>query len=138
MVQIISIKNKQFTLLKDYIKDICPNCGTVEQTTAPPSFPYLTFVQMDNAPYKKTRDSGSRENHVQPMFQVDVYMNDNNMYKAEQVIAKADDCLQSYGWERIFGAKPLASGMAGVARQTARYQGIVEQTAPNDYKIYSN
>ena len=135
MVQIISIKNLQFTLLKEYIKDICPNCGTVEQTTAPPSFPYLTFVLMDNPCYKKSQDSDSKENHVQTMFQVDVYMNDNNMYKAEQVIAKADECLQSYGWERIFGAKPISSGMAGVARQTARYQAIVKQTAPNDYTV---
>ena len=69
------------------------------------------------------------------MFQVDVYMNDNNRYKAEQGIAKADECLQSYGWERIFGAKPISSGMAGVARQTARYRAKVKQTAPNDYTV---
>lgn len=135
MVQIISIKNLQFTLLKTYIADICPNCGTVEQTTKPTAFPYLTFVQMDNPSYKPSQDSDSKENHVQPMFQVDVYMNNSDMYKAEQVIAKADDCLQSYGWERIFGNKPMQSMSVDVARQTARYQGIVKQNAPNNFTV---
>jgi len=135
VVQIIQIKNLQFTLLKNYIKDICPNCGTIEQTTKPAKFPYLTFVQMDNPSYKPTQDSDSKENHVQPMFQVDVYMNNSDMYTAETVIAKADECLQSYGWERIFGAKPMSSMSTDVARQTARYQAIVKQNSPNNFTV---
>lgn len=124
-----------FSTLKTYITSICPNCGTVEKTTAPTAFPYLLFVQKDNPSYAPSIDSDSKENHVQPMVQIDIFMNNNDMYKAELVANKADECMQLYGWQRIFGYQPLSVGADGVCRLTARYQAIIKQNSPNNFTV---
>lgn len=126
----INIKNAMYTVLKNEIASICPNSGTVEQET-PPSFPYLSFIQKDNPSYKKTQDSGSKENHVQPMIQIDIYTTDS-MYKCETIADKADAVMQSCGWERIFGPQPIKSSYF---RITMRYQGIVKKNGTNDFTI---
>jgi len=133
----INIKNLQYTRLKTYAPflALCTNSGTIEQTTKPTAFPYMTFVQMDNTPYAPSIDSDSKENHVQPMIQIDVYTSNSNMYQAEQIIEKADDLMQADGWQRIFGPKPMPSMSVDVARQTARYQAIVKQNSPNNFTV---
>ena len=131
----INIKNAMYTILKAYIASVCTNSGTIEGNTTPTAFPYLLFVQKDNPIYKPSMDSDSKENHVQPMVQIDVFMNQNKMNIAEQVADKADECMQLYGWQRIFGYQPLSVGTDGVCRLTARYQAIIKQNAPNDFTV---
>ncbi len=129
----INIKNAMFTTLKNEIKDICPNLGSVESDT-PPNLPYIAFLQRDNAPFKGSADSGSKENHVQPMIQIDVYTSKTNdtMYHAETIADKADEIMQKYGWERIFGPQPIATNYF---RVTMRYQGVVRKNGTNDYTV---
>ena len=128
----ISIETTLFNIVKDAVKSICPNYGTVEQAT-PSSFPYMLFVQKDNPSYKGTQDSDSKENHVQPMIQIDIFSN-KSMYECKTIIAKADDEMQKYGFERIFGAQPIPTGST-YYRITARYQGIVQQNALDDFTV---
>ena len=126
----INIKNAMFTTVKNEIKDICPNLGSVEEST-PPASPYLSFVQRDNPSYTNSQDSGSSENHVQPMVQIDIYST-SSMYECETIADKVSDIMLKYGWKRIFGPQPLKTNFF---RITMRFQGIVRKNGTNDYTV---
>lgn len=133
----INIKNAQYTRLKTYapFSALCTNSGTVEVNSQPTAFPYTSFVQKDNMPLAQSIDSGSKENHVQPMIQIDIYMNNNDMYKAEQVAEQADALMQIDGWQRTFGYQPTPTAWTGIVRLTARYTAIIKQNAPNEFTV---
>ncbi len=132
----ISIKNYQFTRVKTGISSICANCGTLSENEAPTALPYLSFTQKDNPTYRQTRDSGSNENHVQPMVQIEVYTSKTNstMYQCEQIFNKADEIMINDGWTRITGPIPSSKTHHSL---TARYQAVVGQNAPNDFTVYN-
>jgi hypothetical protein len=134
VVKIIDIEYFEFNRVKTAVTSLCTNCGTTDQTGTP-KFPYLKFDQKDNPAYKPSIDSGSKENHVQPMIQIDVYMNNSDKYKAKQIMALADTQMQIDGFERIFGPQGLPTTTAGVICLTARYQAIIKQNAPNDFTV---
>ena len=126
----IDIEALQYTRIKEAIKSLCPNSGTVNQSDNP-KFPYLQFVQMDNPSYKPTQDSDSKENHVNPMIQIDVYTT-SSLYDAKQILKLADTQMQSDGWERTF-MQPL--NLSSPFRYTARYRGIVKENSPNNFTV---
>lgn len=129
----IDIEVLQYNRVKDAISSLCPNSGTVDQSGTP-KFPYLQFVQMDNPTYKFTQDSDSKENHVNPMIQIDVYTTDS-LYNAKQILKLADTQMQSDGWERTF-MQPL--NLSSPFRYTARYTAVVEEISPNKFRVFSN
>jgi len=128
------IESLEFTRVKTAIASLCPNCGTVP-LTGTLSTAYLLFDQKDNPSYKPSQDSGSKENHVQPMIQIDVYVSNNNKYLGKQIHALSDTQMQSDGWERIFGPQSLPTTTANVLCLTTRYQAIIRQNAPNDFTV---
>jgi hypothetical protein len=132
---LIDIENLQFTRVKSAVSALCTECGTSDKTATTPPIAYLLFVQKDNPAYRRTIDSGSKENHVQPMIQIDVITQDS-LYKAKQIIKLADAQMQLDGWERIFGPQPLS--LAKPFRVVARYQAVVTETSPNNFRVYSN
>lgn len=133
MIIIIDIETSQYNRVKDGVKSLCINSGTAEPQT-PPSFPYLSFVQKDNPIYRKTSDSGGKENHVQPMIQIDAFST-TSMYNAKQIIKLADTVMVGDGWERIL-LQPTQS--VSPFRMTARYQAVVTETSPNNFTVFSN
>lgn len=126
----IDIEALQFTRVKEAVSSLCPNCGTISQDDKP-KFPYLQFVQLDNPAYWQTADSDSKENHVQPMIQIDVYTTDS-LYQAKQILKLADTQMQTDGWERTF-MQPLS--LSSPFRYTARYRAIVKENGPNSYTV---
>ena len=133
----IDIENLEFTRVKTAVSTLCPNCGTIPLSGTIQSA-YLLFDQKDNPSYKPTQDSDSKENHVQPMIQIDVYVTNNDKYKAKQIMTLADTQMQTDGWERIFGPQSIPTTTANVLCLTARYQGIVESIGSNQFRVYSN
>jgi hypothetical protein len=130
----IDIEYLEFGRVKTAVSTLCTNCGTSDQTGTP-TFPYLKFDQKDNPAYKPSIDSDSKENHVQPMIQIDAYMNNNDKLKAKQILTLADTQMQSDGWQRIFGIQVLPTATDKVLCATARYQAIIKQNAPNDFTV---
>jgi len=130
----IDIEYLEFSRVKTSVASLCTNCGTTDQTGVA-TFPYLKFDQKDNPQYKKSQDSDSKENHVQPMIQIDVYVTNNDKLKAKQIMALADTQMKTDGWERTFGPQSLPTTTANVICLTARYQGIVQQNAPNSFTV---
>jgi len=133
VVNIIDIEVAQFNKVKTGIASLCTNSGTVEPQT-PPSFPYLSFVMKDNPIYRRTSDSDKKENHVQPMIQIDVFST-TSMYNAKQIMKLVDAVMVGDGWERTF-LQPIQS--VSPFRVTARYQAVVTETSPNNFRVYSN
>jgi len=130
----IDIESLQFTRVKSAVVasfSTC-ECQTVDNSATSPKFPYLQFSQKDNPTYAPSIDGGSKENHVQPMIQIDVYTTDTTL-KAKQIMAVADTQMQTDGWQRIFGPQPLS--LTSPYRFTARYQAIVKQNAPNNFTV---
>lgn len=130
----IDIEYFEFGRVKTAVSTLCTTCGTTDQSGTP-VFPYLKFDQKDNPVYKQSIDSGSKENHVQPMIQLDVYMNNNDKLKSKQIMALADTQMRTDGFERVFGPQYLPTTTTGVICLTARYQVIIKQNAPNDFTV---
>lgn len=130
----INIKNSQYTRVKNAISSICQNSGTSEENDTPPKLPYLLFVQKDNPTHRQSQTFDSKENHVQPMVQIDVYTSkeSDTMYNCEKIFELADNQMVADGWTRIFGPQPQTKGHN---RLTARYQAIVKLNSPNDFTV---
>lgn len=126
----IDIENQQFTRVKNELGSLCKSYGTSLVSDKPPLFPYMAFVQRDNPIYQKTIDSGSNENHVQPMIQISVF-SDKNKTECKNIIAAADRVMVDDGWIRIFGPQPIETS-SSYFRMDARYQAVVDKNK----KIY--
>lgn len=121
----IDIENQQFTKVKTALGRLCKGYGTSLVSDKPASWPYMSFVQMDNPVYQRTIDSGSNENHVQPMIQISVYSKSNKT-ECKNVIAAADAVMINDGWVRIFGPQPIEVN-SSYFRMDARYQAVVDK-----------
>lgn len=104
-------------------------CMAGIQTSAPAKFPFVTVIQQDNPVYVRSQDSGSLENHVQPMFEVNVYSNKKNGKKEEckAIIGTVDDALMGMGFTRTMMSPILNLLDDTVYRITARYTGVVSR-----------
>lgn len=129
----IDIENALYTLVKNEALAICPNSGTTELNGAPPSWPYMLFIQKDNPSYTKSADSESKENHVQPMIQIDIYSKVSKQ-ECKNIMNVVDDSMQKYGFSRIFGVQPINTGST-YYQTIARYQAIVKKNATNDFTV---
>lgn len=121
----IDIENKQYTAVKNGIKDICSSIGTSINSSKPPDFPYLAFEQLDNPIHQRTISSGSNENHVQPMIQISVFSTKNKT-ECKNIMSKADEIMLNDGWTRTFGPRQIETN-SSYYRIDARYQAIVDK-----------
>ena len=56
---------------------------TGDYAKAPPKFPFVSFVEVDNAPYRRSQTNVDMENHVSLLYEVDVYSNKATGKKSE-------------------------------------------------------
>ena len=98
-----------------------------EYVPAPAKFPAVSIVEMDNAIYERTVDSGSMENDADVMYEVDVYSNKAKGKKAEckQIAAFIDVQFQAMGFRRVF-LNPIQNlNDATIYRMTGRYRAVI-------------
>ena len=98
----------------------------------PSQVPAVAVEMVDNPTYMQTLDTNWRENHAQPLFQIDGYTNDvaGRKTQCKQILAVVDDVMQSLGLVRISGPTPTPN--TDKYRMSARYRCIVS----NDGKVY--
>ncbi len=128
----IDIEPYLFTKVKNAVPEKV-DCDTSYERT-PSSFPRLTLIVEDNSVYEKTVDSGSNENHVSIMVEVNVYTNKATGKKQEckEIMASADEALLALGLIRTY-LKPTPNlEDPTVYRMTARYMGVADK----DKNIY--
>ena len=126
----IDVENQVFTKIHTVLTKAFPKIelGSTDDRV-PSSFPYVCVKEVDNYIYTKTIDSGSGENHVKVMYQVDVYSNKVSGRKSEakKILAKADEVLRGLGFTRL-SSSPVDMDNGTICRYVARYSAVVSKT----------
>jgi hypothetical protein len=102
---------------------------TGEYVKTPSTFPHVALVEMDNQSYQRTEDSGSSENHVSVMYEVDIYSNKKVGKKAEckEIASLIDDQMLALGFARVM-LQPIPNlDDATIYRMVGRYSAIVSK-----------
>ena len=99
-----------------------------EETKVPASFPAVLILEKSNTVYLDSRDE-NKENHVNVMFQADIYDNDvaDKKSNCRNIATKLDDIMQKMGFTRTF-LEPIANlEDATIYRISARYTAVVSK-----------
>lgn len=99
----------------------------------PPKFPFVSLVEADNTTRTDTIDSGSFENHVNVMYEVNVYSNKSGGRKSEcrAILATIDETFVRMGFARTM-RNPVSMDDATIYRMVARYTAAIDKNG----KIY--
>lgn len=99
----------------------------------PSKFPFVSLVEADNTTRTDTIDSGSFENHVNVMYEVNVYSNKSGGRKSEcrAILATIDETFVRMGFARTM-RNPVSMDDATIYRMVARYTAAIDKNG----KIY--
>lgn len=126
----IDIENAIFDTVATVVRGKFPDSYMVgEYVKTPPKFPCISLVEMDNQSYQRTEDSGSSENHVSVMYEVNIYSNKAMGKKAEckEIAALIDEQMMALGFARTM-LQPIPNGDdATIYRMVGRYSAIVSK-----------
>ena len=126
----IDVENEIFTLVSTAVRAKYPKIYmTGEYLKSPPSFPCVSLIETDNQIYRNTRDSGSIENHVQVLYEVNVYSNKTSGKKSEckAIIALIDSEMELLGFTRTLMNPVPNEADATIYRMVARYRAIISK-----------
>lgn len=124
----IDIENDVFRLVATKLRaKVNPIYVTGEYVKAPPKFPCVTLVAIDNRPVISTQTTSSMENHVHITFEINVYSNKSDGKKSEckSIIKIVDDVLLNLGFNRLM-IQPIQNNLdATIYRMVGRYSSVV-------------
>ena len=126
----IDIENDIFNTVASVVRAKYPDIYMVgEYVKTPPKFPCVSLVEMDNQSYQRTEDSGSSENHVSVMYEVNVYSNKTVGKKLEckAIAAAIDEQMLALGFARTM-LQPIPNlDDATIYRMVGRYSAIISK-----------
>lgn len=125
----IDIESEVFDDVSKAVRNEYPNVYmTGEYVRVPPSFPCVSLIEADNQIYRNTRDSGHIENHVQVIYEVNVYSNKTKWKKTEckAIISLIDSRMELLGFTRTI-LTPVPNEQDGIYRMVGRYRAIVSR-----------
>ena len=131
----IDIENEVFDRVAKRVREQFPNIFMVgEYVKSPSSFPAVSLMEMDNSVRETTIDSGSNENHVNVMYEVNVYSNKIAGKKSEckAIIALIDTEMTTMGFVRVTLTPVPNEYDSTIYRMVGRYRAVVS----TDHKIY--
>ena len=102
---------------------------TGEYINIPPSFPSVSIIQKSSPTYKRTQTTDSNENHVDVMFEVNIYSNKKTGKKAEckQIAKIIDDQFLQLGFDRTM-LEPIDNfNDTTIYRMVGRYVAVVSK-----------
>jgi hypothetical protein len=102
---------------------------TGEYVKVPSKFPCVSLMEMDNQSYQRTEDSGSAENHVSVMYEVNVYSNKSVGKKSEckAIATLIDEQMLALGFARTM-LQPIPNlDDATIYRMVGRYSAIISK-----------
>lgn len=126
----IDIENEIFQRLATIVRNKYPKIFmTGEYVKAPPSFPCVSIIEMDNQVLRSTRDSSNIENHVQVLYEVNVYSNKTSGKKSEckVILAIIDSEMGGLGFTRTMMNPIPNEENATIYRVVARYRAIISK-----------
>lgn len=126
----IDIENEIFNSVATEVRNKYPGIYMVgEYVKTPPSFPCVSLVEMDNQSYQRTEDSGSTENHVSVMYEVNIYSNKTVGKKTEckAIAALTDERMLALGFARTM-LQPIPNmDDATIYRMVGRYSAVISK-----------
>lgn len=126
----IDIENEIFNSVATEVRNKYPGIYMVgEYVKTPPSFPCVSLVEMDNQSYQRTEDSGSTENHVSVMCEVNIYSNKTVGKKTEckAIAALIDERMLALGFARTM-LQPIPNlDDATIYRMVGRYSAVISK-----------
>ena len=128
MFYIIDIEAEIFNTVATRVREVYPDIFiTGEYVPSPPSFPAVSLMEMDNSVRVDTVDSGSNENHVNVMYEANVYSNKVSGKKSETkvIMDLIDEVMLSMGFARV-EMRPVPNEYdSSIHRRLARYRATV-------------
>ena len=124
----IDIESAVFNRVADRVREQFPDIFMVgEYVNSPASFPAVSLVEMDNSTRIETIDSGSRENHANVMYEVNVYSNKTVGKKSEckAIIALIDEEMLAMGFSRSTLTPVPNEYDSTIYRMVGRYRAAV-------------
>lgn len=126
----IDIETEAFNIVSKKVREEYPKVYmTGEYVKSPPSFPCISLIEVDNQIYRNTRTTECIENHVQVLYEVNVYSNKTSGKKAEckAIISLIDKEMEALGFTRTLMNPVPNEEEATVYRIVARYRAIVSK-----------
>ena len=131
----IDIEYEVFDRVAKRVREQFPNIFiTGEYVKSPSSFPAASVVEMDNSIRESTVDSGSNENHINVMYEVNVYSNKTAAKKTEckKILALIDMEMVAMGFVRSTLTPVPNEYDSTIYRMVGRYKAAVS----SNLKIY--
>ena len=131
----IDIENEVFDRVAKRVREQFPNIFMVgEYVSSPSSFPAVSLIEQDNSIRESTIDSGSNENHVNVMYELNVYSNKTVGKKSEckAIATLIDSEMTAMGFVRSTLTPVPNEYDSTIYRMVGRYQAAVS----SDYKIF--
>ena len=126
----IDIENEVFNSVATEVRAKYPGIYVVgEYVKTPPKFPCVSLVEMDNQSYQRTEDSGSSENHVSVMYEVNIYSNKTVGKKAEckAIATLIDEQMLALGFARTM-IQPIPNlDDATIYRMVGRSSAVISK-----------
>ena len=124
----IDIESAVFNAVATKVRESFPDIFMVgEYVKSPPSFPAVSLMEMDNSTRVETIDSGSKENHANVMYEVNVYSNKTVGKKSEckAIIALIDEEMLAMGFSRSTLTPVPNEYDSTIYRMVGRYRAAV-------------
>jgi len=126
----IDPENEIFTLVAADLRARYPKIYvTGEYVKSPSSFPCVSLVMASNTTHRGTQTSVEMENHVDVMFEVNVYSNKQTGKKTEckAIASTVDDKMKSLGFDRAMLQPVSNANDTAIYRMIGRYRAVVSK-----------
>lgn len=126
----IDIESEVFGVISNAVRSAYPGSYVSgEYVKAPPTFPAVLLVEMDNVVYDKTQTSDNVENHATVTYDVEVFSNKTSGKKSEckAIAALIDNELAALGFSRMM-LQPIPNmDDATIYRIKGRYRAVASK-----------
>lgn len=126
----IDVEKEIFGIVSKAVRTKYPSIFmTGEYVKSPSSFPCVYLVEMDNQIYRNTRTNTSIENHVQVVYEVNVFSNLKTGKKSQcrEIMSTIDTEMAALGFTRTMMNPIPNEEDATIYRMVARYRAIVSK-----------
>ena len=126
----IDNENAIFTAIRAGLTAASLDVELFDQTILSPSvFPCVCVENIDNYTYRKTIDSGSNENHVRVVYEVNVYSDRTYDKRGEckSIFAVVSDVLTGLGFTRN-SMNPVNLNESTAYRLVGRFSAVISNT----------
>lgn len=126
----IDIETEIFNEVSAKVRDQYPDIFmTGEYVKTPSSFPCVSLVEVDNATFRNTQTTESKENHVAAMYELNVYSNRTKGKKAEckEIASFIDEILMGLNFTRTMLEPVPNQDNATIYRMLGRYRAVISK-----------